>query len=278
MTIRSIIVHIGRFPGSEVRTDIAASLAKRFDAALTGIHVMSRSVAYVTMAGEFGGQWVGEVMQQERAVADAAGTAFAQRTGGAGIRTRWHVEEGIVADVLVRHARVADLTVIGQAPLSGGDLNDYEGVADEVVLGAGRPVLLVPHSGTFPEFGSRVLVAWDGGRESVRALADALPLLKDAQSVRVVTVEETADATRIRRPTLDDAVRFLHDHGIKAEGERLARGGIKASDALLAYLADRGCDLLVAGAYGHGRLRELLMGGVTRDLLDHATVPVLMSH
>jgi nucleotide-binding universal stress UspA family protein len=148
---------------------------------------------------------------------------------------------------------------------------------DHVVTAAGRPVV-IPYAGTFARIGRRVLVAWDGTREANRALHDALPLFGNAEAVTVMHVgTQEADMDRVR-PWLERIARHLQRHGVKAQPEESPRGGIPISDVLLSRAADLGADMIVAGAYHHSQLRETLLGGVSRDLLDHMTVPVLMSH
>jgi nucleotide-binding universal stress UspA family protein len=136
---------------------------------------------------------------------------------------------------------------------------------------------LPAETGTFACVGTRVLVAWDGTREANRALHDALPLIGSAEAVtamHVGTHEADLDHARSR---LERVVRHLQRHGVKARPEETLRGSIAISH-LLSRIADLGADMLVAGAYHHSQLRETLLGGVSRDLLDHMTVPVLMSH
>jgi nucleotide-binding universal stress UspA family protein len=149
---------------------------------------------------------------------------------------------------------------------------------DDVVLDAGRPVLIIPHAGTFGSVGKRVLIAWDGSREANRALHDALPLIRRAEAVTVTHVgAEQADLDR-ERPALERIVRHLARHGIEAQAAESLHPAISVQAALSSCVAEFGADMIVAGAYHHSRLRESLLGGVSRDLLDRMTVPVLMSH
>jgi nucleotide-binding universal stress UspA family protein len=189
----------------------------------------------------------------------------------------WHRLDHTGLTELIQLAGAADLAVLGQYP---GD--DSDGVTwlrpDHVVLGAGRPALVVPYAGTFERVGRRVLIAWDGSREANRALHDALPLIGGAEAVTVMHLgAQRADLDR-DRPRLERIVRHLGRHGVKARPEESPLGGIPISDALLSRAADLAADMIVAGAYHHSPLRESLLGGVSRDLLDHMTAPVLMSH
>jgi nucleotide-binding universal stress UspA family protein len=174
------------------------------------------------------------------------------------------------------HARYADLTVVGQ----GIDLGDAPGVLailpEELALGVGRPVLVVPRYGTFPALGDHVLVAWNGSREATRAVNDAIPILQRAQKVTVLAIDPDGDPDR-RIPSADMAL-HLARHGINAVAAQTRGADITVGDVLLSYAADLGVDLIVAGGYGHTRFREMVLGGATRHLLQHMTVPVFLSH
>jgi nucleotide-binding universal stress UspA family protein len=133
---------------------------------------------------------------------------------------------------------------------------------------------VIPYIGIASPIGKRVLIAWDGSRESARALHDSLPLIENAETVEIVTLDadsETSDRA-------GNARMHLVRHGIDAELLALPAGDLEVEQALLARCSDRAIDLMVMGAYGHSRLREMIMGGATRDVLKQMTIPVLMSH
>lgn len=168
-----------------------------------------------------------------------------------------------------QHARYADLTVIGQAPAGGADH------LSALLLKVGRPLLAIPRFGRFASVGKRVLVAWNGSREATRAVFDALPLLKGAERVTVMTLD--AEESGPWAPG-DDISLALARHGVAVETVPSASGGIDPGNALLSRVADLGADMLVMGGFGHSPLRERVLGGVTRSILGHMTVPVFMSH
>jgi nucleotide-binding universal stress UspA family protein len=147
-----------------------------------------------------------------------------------------------------------------------------------VVLQVGRPVLVIPCAGKFETVGRRALIAWDGSREAARALSDALPLLESSEAVTVIYVGPRETQLERAKLALDRILRHLQRHEIKASGEATARGEAAISDLLLSRAAEVDADMIVAGAYHHSPLREALLGGVSRELLEHMTVPVLMSH
>jgi nucleotide-binding universal stress UspA family protein len=149
---------------------------------------------------------------------------------------------------------------------------------EQVVLHSARPTLILPYAGRFDEVGQRVMVAWDDSREAARAVSDALPLLRHAGRVQVVSWVEsgTTEHGTLRR-RLDALHQWLMWHGVNAE-VRVERTEIGIADAMLSRAADFGTDLIVMGAYGHARWAERVLGGATRGLLQTMTVPVLMSH
>ncbi len=169
-----------------------------------------------------------------------------------------------------------DLVVLGQTS------NDYRLPGGfrpaDVIVGTGRPVLVVPYAGEFGAIGRRVLIAWDGSREAARALHDALPLIAKAEAAVVVGVSMREAQAERAHPSLDRVVRHLVRHGIPARLEEVVGSDLPVTELLLSRAADIDADLIVAGAYHHSQFREALIGGVSRGLLDHATVPLLMSH
>jgi len=187
------------------------------------------------------------------------------------------VAEGPQSDPAL-HARYVDLTILGQLDPDRGDADLIRPRPEHVTLASGRPILVVPYAGHFETVGRHVLIGWNATREATRAVNDAMPLLAAADVVTVLTIDarEGPDAHG-ELPGADISL-HLARHGVKAEVERTVSAGIPAGDVLLSRAADLGADLLVIGAYGHSRVRELLLGGATRSILQSMTVPVLMSH
>ena len=164
--------------------------------------------------------------------------------------------------------RVFDVTVL---PQPHPDVRSDRWLFIETALfGSGRPLLIVPYIHKKPFQVDRVLIAWDGGVQAARALADALPLLHRAKRIDVVTVGASVSDSSA-------ATRHLDRHGLAANHRSLS-GGTDVANMLLSYAADLGSDLLVMGGYGHRRVRELVFGGATRDVLKSMTIPVFMSH
>jgi nucleotide-binding universal stress UspA family protein len=204
----------------------------------------------------------------ESAKAALAAVKLAQGT------PQWTELDALASDAVIDRGRYADLTVLAQpAPEEADAATDYD-VPAEIVMSLGRPVLVVPYAGTYPDAGKRILAAWSGTRESARALADALPFLVGASEVNVLTVNPEGETA-----SMEAGLRkWLTAHGIKGTVRTTATKEIGISDMLLSTAADFSADLIVMGAYGHSRLRELILGGATHDILRHMTAPVLMSH
>jgi len=185
--------------------------------------------------------------------------------------------DGLSTDALIDHGRTSDLVVLGQEGERIQTDTPSRGLVGEVMLGLGRPAVVVPYAGEFKAAPRRVMVAWNGSRESAVALNSALPLLSRADRVtlfHLAEVNEAEDARPLLQPHL---VAWLERHGIEATVDRLA-GDAPISDALLSRLCDLEIDMLVMGGYGHSRVRELVLGGMTREILARMTVPVLMAH
>ena len=190
----------------------------------------------------------------------------------------WRAPAGNAARALVLNSRGGDLVVIGQPDPGAEDAAFTSTLANAAVLSSGRPVLVIPYVGTESSVGETVMIALDDGRESARALADALPLLGRARKVILLSFADDADATLEHAQTRSLAASFLAGHDIEVEVHHLDLPDIGIGEMLLSQAADFGVDLLVMGAYGHTRLHELVLGGVTRTMLESMTVPVLMSH
>jgi nucleotide-binding universal stress UspA family protein len=151
-------------------------------------------------------------------------------------------------------------------------------VAERLAIESGRPVLIIPNTGTPERVGDKVLVAWNARREAARAVFDALPILQHAKEVRVVWVNPQAEREHTQDVPAGDICATLARHAVKCEAVEEVRPGAGVGETLLACAKDWGADLLVMGCYGHTRLREFVFGGASRHVLSRMSIPVLMSH
>lgn len=272
MAIKTILVHLGSADRNENRLKLALNLAKANDALLIGLFVKQYPVVPGFVASEIGP----EVIESQRAVlrrrAEEVEKQFKSETDKAGVKSEYRTDEGDPIELAVEQSRTADLVVVGQSSPEGED--DFN-VPDHLALDSGRPVMVVPYAGHFETIGKRVMITWNGTRESARAISDALPFLADADEVVVLAVNAPGET----QTSCKDVVAQLERAGIKAKAQHITAGaGMSVADTVLSSLADNGSDLLVMGAYGHSRMREMVLGGVTRNILGHMTVPVLLSH
>jgi nucleotide-binding universal stress UspA family protein len=275
MALKDILVHVDTTPRSGARLDVAARLAVQHGAHLTGIHVIDIPSAnyFYGAAMPFVPANPEEIVQRIRAEAtEAAGpveAAFRDCLRRNGLQGEWRLTEGAPAPTVALHGRYADLIVVGQP--NRDEPQDADAVTVTTVMTSGRPVLAVPFVGEFPTLGERVLVAWNASREAARALNDALPLLIGAKQVTVLAINPQRGVGGQGDVPAADIALHLARHGMKAEATHTVARDISDGEALLSYAADIGADLIVAGAYGHSRARELVFGGVTRTPISART-------
>ena len=276
MALKDLLVHVDNDAACSSRVDVAVALAAKHQAHLTGLHVMAwpRLPGYLEMELPRSVQELQREHMQDRA--RQCEKLFHERTRRHGIQGEWRAIEGDLLQTAKLHARYVDLAVVGQGRDVGNAPAELAFLPEELALGVGRPVLVVPRYGAFETVGERVLIAWNGSREATRAVNDALPLLRTAATVTVLAIDP-ADESTPRMPSADIAL-HLARHGIAAEAASTRSVDIGVGDVLLSRAADLSADLLVMGAYGHSRIREMALGGATRHILQHMTVPVLMSH
>jgi nucleotide-binding universal stress UspA family protein len=291
MPLADILVCFDSSPAGEERLAAATRLARNAGARLLGVYPLHDDAVDaplfpanpVPAAGVSTGAAAVGVMEPAVSVprgmaqAEIASEHFQEMLRLNMIGGDWHMLDGGKSAELIELAKTVDLVVAGQFERQGRGRTAAVRPED-IALACGRPVLIVPYAGNFPTIGTRVLVAWDATREAARALHDAMPLMEMAEAAAVVTVVTNESERETALASLDRVVRHLERKGISATAEATLRGDLGVSDVLLSRASDIGADLIVSGAYHHSPYREALFGGVTYDLLDHMTVPVLMSH
>ena len=278
MKLCDILVHIDQSPRALMRLDIAAELARQHGAHLTALQVIDVALPVMAMGDGGGGAVIAELMEQMRQSALAAGVklkaAFEAALARDGIMGEWRQVEGTTQEILALHGRYADLLVLGQDDPE----SDSAGLLEAMVFDCGRPILAIPFAGSFKTIGKRVLVGWNASREASRALHDALPLIAKAETATVFLANPKRGLGGHGEEPGADIARHLARHGMKVEVAMAIADDVPDSALLLNHASDMGADLLVMGAYGHSRLREFILGGMTRSLLREMTVPVLLSH
>jgi len=278
MDYKTILVHLDRSARRSERLELAFTLADRYDAHLVGLFALSavRMPSYVR--ADTSATLIAVQNRQRAEEAREAEAAFRAATARhRGVKAEWRVSQADALGAVQLNARYSDLVILGQRER---DAEEGAGIVpefvDELVLSCGRPVLLIPYAGRFPDSGKRVLVAWNASAEASRAIADALPLLARAESVNVVVFETGRVGDHGEEPGADAAL-YLARHGVKATVSRYGSPDVDIGSQILSRAADMSADLIVMGAYGHSRMRELVLGGATRTILESMTAPVLMS-
>jgi nucleotide-binding universal stress UspA family protein len=276
MSFKTILVHIDSGKRCSVRVDVAIRLAFQHDAHLVGLQALAPFEPPGYVMAEMGPA----ILEAQRQVAATeiarAETEFTRQTSDAGLRNvEWRNAVDDPVEAMTLHARYADLIVIGQSD-PADHLHTPVDFPERLVLAAGRPVLILPAIGSFPSTGKRILVAWNPSREATRAVTDAIPLLRLADKVHVMAVNPRAGEHGAVAGA--DIGLYLARHGVRVEVKTDHGAEIDVGNELLSRAADLDADLIVMGGYGHSRLKEWVLGGATRTILESMTVPVLMSH
>jgi nucleotide-binding universal stress UspA family protein len=283
MAYKDLLVVLDSDPQSCARLLLAIGLAERFDAHLVGLYVPGDAMPpgrldYFNSGAPLFGSLYRDVEAKIREETDRARSLFDDIISRKSLSYEWRGETGFPTDVTARHARYADLVILGQIDPEDGQAAFSRARPEDVALLTGGPILVVPYAGTFAEMGRRVLVGWDGSRESKRAINDAMPLLAAASSVTVISVDPKQAEDGHGEISGADIALHLARHGVTARVESTVSAGIGVGNTLLSRASDLQVDLLVMGAYGHSRMREVLLGGATRTVLASTTLPVLMAH
>ncbi|MEO0682749.1 MAG: universal stress protein [Pseudomonadota bacterium] len=278
MSIKNILVSYNALPSSQAALDLAALMARKYDAHLTGLLSWGPS----RIAGALGPWVTGDLLDglreaEARRRADIAG-AFADASAALAHdrpgKVHWMDLGGDADESVMEAARLYDIVVMGRHE-SSDETAHIAPHPDVVALQSGRPVLIVPPDYRTDRLLERALVAWDGGRAAARAVSDAMTLLESKSHVTVFTA---GDRGRARRREGLDIVAHLARHGVRTDWKHVSRpqGGVAA--AILEAAAAENAGLLVMGAYERPKFAEDLIGGVTRTLLAEAPIPVLMAH
>lgn len=279
MAFKNLLVHLDPSKSSVKRADAAIALAAEHGAHLTALAAAAAPSVPTYVEAQIPAalfERARSTLNQELA---AAGEAFTTRAKAAGIahEVRMELAQEPLAELISRHARYVDLAILGQSDPDDPATGAPE-LSEDVILGCGRPVLMVPYIGAMQAPGRRIVVAWDAGREAARAVNDAMPLLAAADQVLVLIVNPRRGPHGHGEEPGSDIATHLARHGVKVEVKVVTQRDLTVADVILSRIADETVDLVVMGAYGHARLREMVLGGVTREMFRSMTVPLFMSH
>jgi nucleotide-binding universal stress UspA family protein len=278
MAYRSLLVHVDDSDATAC-LDLAARVARSFDAELAGAYLVPTRELTPFTSAMLPDSVVEHRLRDSGEAQARAEVRFREATAlHALTKTSFTAPAGRAIDAAILHARYADLTILAQPRDDAPHAAFASDLVYAVLMQAGRPALIVPHANATATVGERVLVAWKESRESARAVADALPFLERASEVVVVSISARGDEG-VRETLADkDITAWLARHDIAANVRHEVAEDIDAGQLILSRAADFGVDLIVMGAYSRPRLSEIVLGGVTRLMLESMTIPVLMSH
>ncbi len=275
--IKDIVVNLSVGEKPTPVGDFAVSVAAAFEAHLAGVAFLYDPIVPVSGAGYIPAEVIEAQERDNRTATGAAIKRFTAACERAGVTAEPLTLSASFAGVGEQFSRVArrfDLSIVGQAEPETSAVEEV--IAEAALFESGRPVILVPYIQKGPLKLDYITVCWDGSRAAARALADAMPLLKRSGQVEVFIVSD--ERGKQDEVAGADIAAHLARHGLNVQVERTALGDIDVADIILSHAADTGTDFIVMGGYGHSRLREFVLGGVTRSIFHSMTVPVLMSH
>ena len=280
MALKSLLLHLEADPNAKASKNLAILLGQELGLHITGlvlaVHPTIPTYAHHPMLIDT----LLEMQQADLEQAKLLSKAFLTDIDRLGLSGECRTETCFMADcakVIGLHSRYSDLIVINrpnaERPGTGG-----AHLTEEVVLSSGRPILVAPDDFAATSFGKRIAIAWNATREAARALNDAIPLLEAAEKVQLIIVDAKSRSVDAGQEPGADIARHLARHGCSVEVEPINSADGDVGQTLLKGAHDFDADLLVMGAYGHSRLREIVLGGVTQTVLEQAHLPVLMSH
>jgi nucleotide-binding universal stress UspA family protein len=283
MPFKDLLVHLDSSLQGANRLAYAIEWAMRDHAHLTGLYTLDLVPSLAELARAYPGrvEHFEAYVQMRTSAIDRAKEVEGQFRAAlqrAAIQGEWRFAKGSPPETVALHARYADLTIIGQVDPANPGTGTGRLILEETLLSSGRPLVILPYAGKFHSVGRNVVVGWTPTPEAARALADALPILEQAEKVTVLTVNPNRGADTEPGIATADIALHLARHDVQVEARTTIANDIETGDVLLNEVADCGADLLVIGGYGHPRVRETMFGGVTRHILQSMTVPVLMAH
>ncbi|MBT8436704.1 MAG: universal stress protein [Gammaproteobacteria bacterium] len=279
MEFKNILIHLDHSSGCSNRLDIAFELARKFDAQLTGLFIVPDYVVPSYVEAQISVDLITDVTEKAVAKAREKLAGYQKLADDAGISMQARVVEGQVIPILREHTKYSDLLLLGQDQPDDPDNSSY-GLADALLFEGACACVVVPHSGKLEAPGKRVLLTWNASRESARALREAMPFLTRAETVVVLSSEpDDGDSQTARgHPHAQELDKLLKSHGIESVSSGISDPDISTTDAIIGQAVDMNADMIIMGAYGHARLREIILGGVTRDLLKQSPVPLFLAH
>lgn len=275
MAIKQLLLHLDHSSGCKNRLESGFQLATKFDAQLRGILVVPDYIIPAYVEAQISVDLTADITEKAIARARQQIVTYQALADEAGVAMQAQVVEGQLTPVLREYSKYSDLLLLGQDHPDDPDNTSYA-LANDLLLEGACACLVIPHSGDISPPGKRILIAWNASRESARAVREAMPFLTRAE--QVVVLFAGADQKREDDEHIREIARYLSAHGIDSVAGGVSGADMRPADAIMAQAADMNADLIVMGAYGHMRLREVILGSATRDMLKQAPVTLLLAH
>ncbi|MFZ1108944.1 MAG: universal stress protein [Rhodomicrobium sp.] len=280
MSIKTILVYIPSEKSAAAVLTPALKIAVERSAHLIGFHLIADLPVYGEFPAEVSEDVIARLQKAGKEAAAGAKRAFDEHVQKSGpITFEWRcfaASYGAGNDLIAQNGRAADLIVCGKPSEEAPDA--WSDFSETAIMRSGRPVLIVPVLTPHKTLGEHVIIAWNDTREAARAVFDSIDLLKAASTVRALTLIEKEHQREAAEALGADLIASLARHGVAASLDVSYAGAGSAGEAILSRLLEEGCDLLIMGGYSHSRLREMIFGGVSRDILRGTWVPTLVSH
>lgn len=278
MAYKTILVCLTNEQNAQKLTQVGATLAARCEGHLIGLHTLQAMMIYPGIAMHLTGQIIDDFDMDQQKQADKIRAIFEAESSGREFVSEWRCVPAAsqnAANQIIKHARCADLVIIGQADPEH-DRADQASVQHDVIVDCGRPVLVVPKEGVFETVATNAVIGWSATREATRAMHDAIPLLEGGGTATVLWAAQSETAKAELASTAIEMAACLDRQSIDVTVSP-HEGGQATGEALLQKALETGADMIVTGAFGHSRFYDFAIGATSSFLLENMTVPVLFS-
>ena len=281
MGYRTILLHLNSQHRVAPLMTAALQVSMPDEAHVTGLFVAPQAPYTSPLFPKMADVAFREDLEAYCTTADTVRQAFEDAAAGQAIAPEWRQPLSRwphYADAVIAHARTADLIIAGQKD-SDWPYSELFDIPEWLAMESGRPVLIIPKGGAERALARRILVGWNNSREAAKAVFVALPLLKRADEVRIISIEDQQQPATVRDVPATEIAATLARHGVNGVAETVLRDRDRTpAEELMAVAQRQKADLIVMGCYGRSRIREFILGGATHHALQHATIPVLMAH